>query len=426
MNTALFLLLLLLLLHGTLVAGHVRLVERDALWSLYGLTNGLTWRVNDGWNISTDPCRKTAAPVPHRPQSSAPVTFTDRTYRAALWHGVGCLDPCDDYLDGPSCTAGRISSIMLRNNSLHGDIAEWVGVGELRNLTVLDLSYNSLSGTLPTEFALIRNLDILQLRDNALSGDLPTELAAINSASAGSGELKEISLANNNLRGHLLPSLAPYAGTLRMLDLSYNSISGTLPETYASLPELQALFLRQNRLSGTLPAELGGGGGLAAMRFLGMQGNSFSGTLPPAMGGMTHLHSFELNGNLFSGSLPSTLGFYSPLTYLHINDNFFSGALPSELGQLTALETIDTYNNLFVGDMPSELGQLVNLRLLYLPSEQLLPLRLRYCQQRLPSVGKYSYRIVREQYFQMISAICPQPYTTLTAFGTLTQMSGDV
>ena len=45
------------------------------------------------------------------------------------------------------------------------------------------------------------------------------------------------------------------------------------------------------------------------------------------------------------------------------------------------------------------------------------------------SVGKYLLlpdRIVREQYFQMISAVCPQPYTTLTAFGTLTQMSGDV
>ena len=76
--------------------------------------------------------------------------------------------------------------------------------------------------------------------------------------------------------------------------------------------------------------------------------------------------------------------------------------------------------------MPSELAGLINLRLLYMPNEQLLPLRRRYCQQRLPNVGKYNYRIVREEYGRMIDSLCPEPFDTLNAFGTLQQITGDV
>ena len=67
---------------------------------------------------------------------------------------------------------------------------------------------------------------------------------------------------------------------------------------------------------------------------------------------------------------------------------------------------------------------LINLRLFYVPDEQLLPLRLRYCRQRLPNVGKYSYRIVREEYYRMASSLCPEPFDTLNAFGNLGQITG--
>jgi len=72
------------------------------------------------------------------------------------------------------------------------------------------------------------------------------------------------------------------------------------------------------------------------------------------------------------------------------------------------------------------MARLLNLRLLYVPNDQLLPLRMHFCQQRLPSVGKYSYRIIREEFYRFVSAICPDPYGTLETFGTLSELSGDV
>ena len=34
-------------------------------------------------------------------------------------------------------------------------------------------------------------------------------------------------------------------------------------------------------------------------------------------------------------------------------------------------------------------------------------------------MGKYSYRVVREEYQRMITSLCPKPFTTTQAFGAL-------
>ena len=44
----------------------------------------------------------------------------------------------------------------------------------------------------------------------------------------------------------------------------------------------------------------------------------------------------------------------------------------------------------------------------------------------LPNVGKYNYRIVREEFMRMATSICPEPLDTLGTFGTLAELSGDI
>ena len=61
---------------------------------------------------------------------------------------------------------------------------------------------------------------------------------------------------------------------------------------------------------------------------------------------------------------------------------------------------------------------------LYVDKQHLQPLRQRYCRQRLPDLGKYSWRIIREEYQQMASAICDGMYDTEFTFSTL-QDSGE-
>ena len=90
-----------------------------------------------------------------------------------------------------------------------------------------------------------------------------------------------------------------------------------------------------------------------------------------------------------------------------------------------ALEVLDVYNNSMTGDVPASIGTLYDLQELYLANEHLLPIRLHYCGQRLPDLGKYNWLIVREEYDIMMRSYCPDDgrlLTTQETFGRLQDM----
>ena len=134
----------LLLLLAPFAAARMRPLERDALWALYEATSGAQWTDNTHWTPDGDPCQQISKRVPNRVEDDAAEAFSGARLEAKPWFGVGCDDPCDDYLDGPNCTAGRVTGLNLRGNGLSGSLEGWHGVGTMANLTHLDLAYNSL------------------------------------------------------------------------------------------------------------------------------------------------------------------------------------------------------------------------------------------------------------------------------------------
>ena len=90
---------------GCLAAARLRTPEVEALWWLYTHTGGEFWNNNEGWDPSSDPCRAHAAP--YRVFDVRPEPYEAEAVNATPWWGVGCFDPCDDYLDGLNCRAGR-------------------------------------------------------------------------------------------------------------------------------------------------------------------------------------------------------------------------------------------------------------------------------------------------------------------------------
>ena len=80
-----------------------------------------------------------------------------------------------------------------------------------------------------------------------------------------------------------------------------------------------------------------------------------------------------------------------------------------------------------VGDVPPGIQNLTNLKELYLQNEHLTPVRQRYCRQRIPNVGKYSWRLVREEYHKMMSIYCPddQMRDTVDTFSALPEREYD-
>ena len=147
-------------------------------------------------------------------------------------------------------------------------------------------------------------------------------------------------------------------GRVTRLQLDGNSLSGTIPPALADLSNLTILWLSDNALSGPIPSELGN---LSNLWSLHLGGNALSGSIPSELGNLSNLRILSLSRNALSGPIPSELGNLSNLRGLHLDGNALSGPIPSELGNLSNLEVLWLSVNALSGSIPSELGNLSNL-----------------------------------------------------------------
>ena len=68
----------------------------------------------------------------------------------------------------------NLTQLSLHNNSLTGEIPP--EIGSLTNLIYLSLKVNSLTGEIPPEIGNLTNLNVLYLSDNQLTGEIPPEV----------------------------------------------------------------------------------------------------------------------------------------------------------------------------------------------------------------------------------------------------------
>ncbi|XP_039016515.1 probable inactive receptor kinase At5g58300 [Hibiscus syriacus] len=125
----------------------------------------------------------------------------------------------------------------------------WVGITCNTNGTgviAIRLPGIGLYGTIPAKtIGKLNDLRVLSLRSNDINGSLPSDIPSIPS-------LQFLFLQHNNLSSILFPtSLSP---SLKVMDFSYNSISGTIPSL--NLPRLKVLNFSYNNLSGSIPSSL--------------------------------------------------------------------------------------------------------------------------------------------------------------------------
>ena len=100
------------------------------------------------------------------------------------------------------------------------------------------------------------------------------------------------------------------AARVKLLTLSFNGLSGSLPASISNLTHLQDLDLEYNALAGAVPETLGQ---LPALKQLGLGGNAFTGGLPESIcsvlvavtnNGTLEVPACDLFGSAFSCPLP--------------------------------------------------------------------------------------------------------------------------
>ena len=218
----------------------------------------------------------------------------------------------------------------------------------LTNLEDLNLSYNSITGSIPPGIALLTNLKRLDLNDNSFTGSIPTEIGLMTN-----GEY--LNLAYNSFTGSI-PTEIGLMTNVEYLDLEYNSFTGSIPTEIGLMKNVEYLNLGWNSFSGSIPTEIGL---MTNAEYLNLYNNHFTGSIPTEIGLMTNVEYLYLLINLFTGSIPTEIGLMTNVEYLNLGWNSFSGSIPTEIGLMTNAEYLNLYNNHFTGSVPNAVCDVV-------------------------------------------------------------------
>ncbi|ESQ32667.1 hypothetical protein EUTSA_v10003580mg [Eutrema salsugineum] len=267
----------------------------------------------------------------------------------------------------------HLKVLSLSNNNFTGSI---IDLSNNNDLQKLDLSHNNLSGQIPSSLGSRSSLRYLDLTGNSFSGRLSDDF--FNNCSS----LRHLSLSHNNLEGQI-PSTLFRCSVLNSLNLSSNRFSGNpnFISGFWRLERLRTLDLSLNTLSGSIPLGILS---LHNLKELQLQGNQFSGSLPSDIGLCPHLNRVDLSFNRFSGEFPSTLQKLRSLNHLDLSNNLLSGEFPAWIGDMTGLVHLDFSSNELTGKLPSSIGNLRSLKDLIFSNNKLsgeIPESLESCKE---------------------------------------------
>ena len=145
------------------------------------------------------------------------------------------------------------------------------------------------------------------------------------------------------------------------IHLQGNDLVGALPVVELSfLSDLRHLDVGVNLLSGALPSNLPG-----QLTYLELYKNEFTGTLPDTYSEMVELEYLRASFNHLSGTLPQNIGALTKLTNLNLEENFLTGSFPDSIWNLSHLEVFnfDTQREM-TGTISTMIGNFRNLTIL--------------------------------------------------------------
>ncbi|XP_077248754.1 uncharacterized protein LOC143888272 isoform X2 [Tasmannia lanceolata] len=233
-----------------------------------------------------------------------------------------------------------LSRFAANRNMFTGLIPRGIS-GYLRSL---DLSYNYLTGSIPPYFLSSPNLQVVDLTANSLLGTIPVNI---------SRNLFRLRLSSNNFTGSIPQGISRY---LQSLDLSYNNLTGSIPSDFLSSPNLQVVDLTANSLVGAIPVNIS-----RNMFRLRLSFNSLNGPIPSVIGELFNLAYLEVESNWLTGEIPLELVNCLSLTLLNLAQNQLQGTIPAGLGKLKKLAVVKLNRNHLNGVIPVEISQLQNL-----------------------------------------------------------------
>ncbi|GMY36256.1 receptor-like protein EIX2 [Fagus crenata] len=245
-------------------------------------------------------------------------------------------------------TQRNLSLLDVSSNKISNTIPTWFW-DTPSTLQYLNLSSNQIKGRLPNIFTKFRSLTLLDLSSNRFEGPLPII----------SSNLTSLNLSKNKFSGLNSFMCSITGGMLRLLDLSSNHLSEEISDCIKHWQEVEFLNLAHNNLSGEIPSSLGS---LTRLKTLELSNNSFSGELPWSLQNCTMLRFMLLQENTLSGKIPTWIGErMSSLIILSLRSNKFHGSIPLQICLLVQIQFLDLSHNSISGNIPECLNNLTTM-----------------------------------------------------------------
>ncbi|KAM3393887.1 hypothetical protein P3S68_002888 [Capsicum galapagoense] len=245
----------------------------------------------------------------------------------------------------------NIERFFLHNlTNLFGTIPH--SISNFSKLTILELSFNELTGLIPNSLGYLTHQQILDLGANDLMSD--SSLSFLTSLT-NCRNLEFLTLYLNPLNGMLPASMGNLSTSLRKFYANNCKIKGRIPNEVGYLSSLLDLELSGNNLAGSIPTSISN---LRNLQGLFLSNNRLSGSIGDNLCNLQCLDVIDSTQNQLSGSLPYCLGKVASLREIRMGSNRLSSNTLQSLGNLKDLVVLDLSSNNMVGSLPPEIGNL--------------------------------------------------------------------
>ncbi|ONK55450.1 uncharacterized protein A4U43_UnF3230 [Asparagus officinalis] len=215
----------------------------------------------------------------------------------------------DNQMEGPiPATLSKLTMLnrlFLTGNNFSGQLPE--SLGNLKNMKDMRIDGNPISGKIPDFIGNWSQLQRLDMQGTSLEGPFPPSFAKLSSITelrvsdlkGGDGKfpplhnmngMKELVLRNLSISGQI----PYYIGDmpLKLLDLSFNKLSGTIPSNFVKLQNyITNMYITNNMLQGSIPNWI-----FTSKEYLDLSYNNFTGSPAPTtcqQGNVNFLSSYS-------------------------------------------------------------------------------------------------------------------------------------
>ncbi|KAG7977997.1 hypothetical protein I3843_05G061200 [Carya illinoinensis] len=244
-------------------------------------------------------------------------------------------------------------------------------------LYLLDLSDNSLEGSVPCQLLFNMSISVLYLSGKKIDGSF------IDCFANGTSPLESLDISDNHVKGSLPKNIGYLLPSLISFIVSSNALEGNIPWSFGYLPfhcidlshnmllgtdtsmtMLRILYLSSNHFEGVISPTILNSPNLL---ILDVQDNDLSGNIPEWLlytfkgNPLLMMTEIDLSSNQLIGSVPSEMGELSQLRFLNFSINSLTGFIPISFQNLRSMESLDFSHNKLRGRIPSELVGLTSL-----------------------------------------------------------------